>query len=479
MALELVGSRLLSPYFGGTTVIWTALIGIIMASLAGGYWWGGQLADRRPHYRVLAAILAGASLYIAAVALSKEVVLTAIGASIGDIRFAACVSTIVLFGPPSFLLASVGPFVIRMQIREVAGAGSKIGRLNAASTGGSIVGTFLAGFVLLAWIGHFKILLGLSALLLAAAAACFFAAPAPAAAAIALSLLLAGGAMQWLEGPKAAGAIVDLDSRYARLQVADYHEAGRAVRAVFTDIYGAQAAVFLDGDEDIVYDIQRFFRLAHHFRPDSERVLIIGGGIGVVARDFAARLPDARVDVVEIDPAFVALGRQYFAVKSDPRIHVFHQDGRTFVRHSRGGYDAIIIDAFANAGSVPYQLTTEEFVAQLHDRLRDGGVVVLNLASAIEGKRALFLHAEAATYAKYFDETLLFQVDSQSPPEEPQSLTLVALRKADGSPAAQLESRDPELARYLARRWTRPIAPHATLTDDFAPVDYYFAKAIY
>ena len=76
-------------------------------------------------------------------------------------------AAIVLFGLPSFLLAAVGPFVIRMQIQDVAESGATIGRLNAASTAGSIVGTFLAGFVLLAMVGHFKILIGLSALLLA------------------------------------------------------------------------------------------------------------------------------------------------------------------------------------------------------------------------------------------------------------------------------------------------------------------------
>lgn len=478
MALELVGSRLLSPYFGGTTVIWTALIGIIMACLAAGYWWGGQLADRRPDYRVLAAILAGAGGYVAAIALGKEWVLSGVASSFTDIRLGACAAAIVLFGPPSFLLAAVGPFVIRMQLRDVADAGSTIGKLNAASTGGSIVGTFLAGFVLLAWVGHFKILIGLASLLLAAAAACAFP-PAGGAGVAAAALLLGGAGLQWLEAPRPLGAIVDVDSHYARLQIAEGIEAGRPTRAIFSDIYGAQAAIFLDRDDDIVYEIQRFFRLAHHFRPDAERVLVIGGGVGVVGRDFLSRLPRARVDMVEIDPAYVELGRRYFNLRDDPRLRIFHEDGRTFVRRSKERYDAIVVDAFANAGSVPYQLTTEEFVAELYAHLNPGGVVVLNLASAIEGERALFLHAEAATYARFFDETLLFQVNPLTPPEQPQSLTLVALRKPAGAGPSPLHSSNAELESYLARRWTRPLPEHSTLTDDFAPVDYYFARAIY
>jgi len=478
MVLELVGSRILSPYFGGTTVIWTALIGIIMASLALGYWWGGRLADRRRDYRLLAAILAGAACWIVAIALGKEIVLSSIAGGISDTRLAACVSTVLLFGLPSFLLAAVGPYVIRMQIQELDDSGAIIGRLNAASTGGSIVGTFLAGFVLLAWMGHFKILIGLAALLFATSAACFFGSRTKAGAAAALALLLGTGAAQSLEAPRPAGAWLDIDSHYERIQVAETREpeSGRPVRIVFTDIYGAQAGVYLDRPDEVLLDYQRFFRIVHHFAPNARSMLTIGGGIGTVAKDFLRTVPDGRVDVVEIDPAYITLAREHFGLGDDPRMRIFNEDGRTFVRDAEDRYDAVILDAFGSAGSVPYQLTTEEFVAMVHARMNEGAVMAVNIASAIRGDRGLLLHAMFATYEKYFDHVMLFQLDPKQDPTLTQSLSLVAVR---GDHAPKFASTNSEHARRLAQRWREPIEDHETLTDDFAPVDYYFARSVF
>jgi spermidine synthase len=481
MVLELVGSRLLSPYFGGTTVIWTALIGIIMASLALGYWWGGRLADTRRDYRTLAAIFAVSAVWIVGIALTKETVLSQIAGQFSDIRVAACVAATVLFGMPSFLLAAVGPYVIRMQIDDIASSGATIGRLNAASTGGSIAGTFLAGFVLLALVGHFKVLIGLAGVLIATGASCFIEAKRAATLTAVFALLLGGAAAQYLEAPMPVGTQLDVDSHYERIQVADGQEpgTGRPTRVAFTDIYGAQAGIYLDalpGAETLLFDFQRFFRVVHHFRPDARSMLTIGGGVGSVAQDFLRRRPDGRVDVVEIDPAFIELGRKHFKLVDDPRMRIFHEDGRTFVRNSRDQYDTVVVDAFGSAGSVPYQLTTDEFVAALHARLDARGVVAVNLASAIEGERGLLAQAMVATYKKHFEQVTLFQLDPGVDPAMAQSLMLVALR---GSRAPSFASADPELRHYLARRWKGAVPEQDVLTDDFAPVDYFFNKAVF
>jgi spermidine synthase len=237
--------------------------------------------------------------------------------------------------------------------------------------------------------------------------------------------------------------------------------------------------MFLDRNDDLVFEFQRFFRIVDHFRPQSRALLTIGGGVGSVAQDFLRRVPGGRVDVVEIDPAFVELGREYFDLKSDARMRIFHEDGRTFVRRSQDRYDAIVLDAFGSGGSVPHQLTTEEFVLGLRERLHPGGVVVVNLASAIDGERGMLLQALYATYAKFFETVEVFRFDPRIPSDQPQGLGLVALRKSPGAQAPRFQSADPTMARYLSGRYTGVIAKRETLTDDFAPVDYYFAKAVY
>ena len=44
MIFEILGSRILGPYFGTSIFVWTSLIGIIMGSLSIGYWLGGKIS---------------------------------------------------------------------------------------------------------------------------------------------------------------------------------------------------------------------------------------------------------------------------------------------------------------------------------------------------------------------------------------------------------------------------------------------------
>ena len=48
LSLEMLGFRFLSPYFGYSTYTWGSLLGVIMAALSIGYYFGGILADRKP-----------------------------------------------------------------------------------------------------------------------------------------------------------------------------------------------------------------------------------------------------------------------------------------------------------------------------------------------------------------------------------------------------------------------------------------------
>jgi len=57
MIYEIIGSRILSPYIGSSTYVWTSLIGVILAALSLGYWLGGKTADRRPEIKILAGVI--------------------------------------------------------------------------------------------------------------------------------------------------------------------------------------------------------------------------------------------------------------------------------------------------------------------------------------------------------------------------------------------------------------------------------------
>jgi len=119
MALEIVGSRVLAPYVGTSIIVWTSLIGIILASLSLGYWLGGRIADKNPHRRLLARIILSAGLLIGLVSFVKAPLLSLIENSFSDIRLASVLSTLILFAPPSLFLGMVLPYAVRLKLRSL------------------------------------------------------------------------------------------------------------------------------------------------------------------------------------------------------------------------------------------------------------------------------------------------------------------------------------------------------------------------
>src|SRR5215203_266420 len=115
MIFEITGSRVLAPYIGTSTYIWTSLIGVILGALSLGYWLGGRMADRVPKAEVLAALI--------------------------------------LFAPAGIALGFVTPYAVKLRMGSLGEAGRTVGRLYALSTVGSIAGTFLAGFVFIPFLG--------------------------------------------------------------------------------------------------------------------------------------------------------------------------------------------------------------------------------------------------------------------------------------------------------------------------------------
>ena len=121
------------------------------------------------------------------------------------------------------------------------------------------------------------------------------------------------------------------------------------------------------------------------------------------------------MDVIEIDPAVTQIAKEHFGLKEDPRLRIFHEDGRVFLNRSPNGiYDAVMIDAFGSLFTVPFQLTTVEAVHRIHDVLKENGTAVVNIGSAISGDASLFLEAELATYRAVFPTVHIYKVDKDA-----------------------------------------------------------------
>jgi spermidine synthase len=130
-----------------------------------------------------------------------------------------------------------------------------------------------------------------------------------------------------------------------------------------------------------------------------QRVLIVGLGGGTIPSALREILPDAQIDVAEIDPAVTRVAKEYFAFRTDPKLEVFEMDGRVYVKRAiREGrkYDAILLDAF-DQEYIPEHLLTQEFLEEVKSLLAPGGVLVGNTFSSSK----LYDH-ESTTYSAVY-----------------------------------------------------------------------------
>ena len=477
MIFEIIGSRILSPFLGASTYIWTSLIGVILGALSLGYWLGGRLADRRPEVKLLAATLIIASSLVSLTALTKEVLLSIIANLTVGLEIKALIAAVLLFAPASICLGFVTPFAVRLEMRDVESTGRTVGRLYALSTIGSIVGTFAAGFFLIPFVGSVRTLYLIAACLLALS---LLLAPLAMSKTAITSLVLFVFGVIATEGNsyllRQQSDVYDFDTEYSRIQVFRSKDpaTGRPIQALATDPYFVQSAAFLDSDE-LVLDYSRFYHLIGHFNPNIKNSLIIGGAGYSFPKEYLRTYPEAALDVVEIDPQMTAIARRFFRLTDDPRLNIIHEDGRMFInRTGSGTYDAILMDAFGSLFSVPTHLTTIEAVNHLNRILTDDGVIIFNLGSAITGPASHFLNAELATYQKAFPNVYLFKVNPTYPDEKLQNLIMVATK----SRVIKFVSADPNLISLLSHKYSDGIPViQPILTDDLAPVEYYNSKA--
>lgn len=460
LVLEISGGRLIAPYFGSSTYVWTAVIGVILGALACGSLVGGRLADISDPATNVSRISFGAACAVLGMSLLQRPILGVIAERNLDLRISAYLAALVLFGIPSVLIGVLSPNLAKLQVTSLRLAGTTIGRLEAAGTLGSIVGTFVSGYFLLGFWGSRSTILAVAATLFVTS----LLSATHKAHRHRLWLIPAIALAIPIVNTNPAKVIADIDSAYSRYQVWESVVYGQPARTLVTDAQSVQSAISVTNPgQPLAAYIGRFYDIAQ-IAP-TERMLVIGGGTytfpSIAITNLGERIQ--QLDVVEIDKQLLPLAQEYFFLEPSSKMHVYHEDGRTYLNRQHELYDLIYLDAFSSI-TPPFQLTTKEAVRGVANNLKPEGAAIVNIVSTYSDGEDPYLTAVFHTYKTAFQSVEIFPASGNISPNTKQNFILVA---TNNNRVAEVISQHSDHQSLTIR----PVASQLVLSDDFAPVE--------
>lgn len=503
MVVELVAGRLIARHVGSSLYTWTSVIGIVLSGIAAGNYVGGLVADRYKAKPALASLFLIAS----ATCLLIPLLNNHVGAwgflRAQDWALRIALHVAFVFFIPSAVMGTVSPVAAKLALETGTHTGRTIGSIYSWGAIGSIVGTFLTGYFLIAQMGTSAVLLSVAAVLLAMAL--YFGSqsllPWMWGGVLGACLLVAVGPWDWT---RAVGqrlglrelideyVYFDEESNYAHIRVEEALEMDEPnVRSMTLDRL-IHAYVSMDEKDKMHYDYERIYtgvtERAVRLLPEGRapRALFLGGGGFVYPAAFVRKYEGSYADVAEIDPVVTKAAFEAFGLEPHPRMTIHNLDARNHVddllrRQEQGepvgDFDLVYGDAF-NHYSPPFHLTTLEFNEKCRRLMSDDGVFMANVIDVFASGK--FLGAMINTLEETFPHVYVFSTTPGGSSDEDARDTFIivaSLRLLD------LEGLDYE--RFSAEPLTpahrdklRRRSKGLVLTDDYAPVDNLLAPVI-
>ena len=486
LVIEMVAGRILAPFVGVSIYTWTSIIGVILAGISIGAYIGGKLVDRFPFRKTL-----GWLLLLSGIAALTIIPLTNLVASYRfnlPLMIRIFIVTMVIFFLPGCILGTISPVVVRLTLKNLDSAGNVIGKIYAVSTLGAIIGTFATGFLLISWMGTRSIILTMGIILIMAAL--FSGALFKTRKAIAVFVIIAAPCI-W--GVYAFAFKIPLRENTYFYKESDYYtiklmtttssDQKTSLKAMVLDNL-IHSYVCLEDPLHIEYEYERIYSdvLKWKFKKDENfKSLTIGGGGYTFPRYMEVVYPKAQIDVVEIDPEVTNIVYKHLGLSADTRIKSFNTDGRWFVMNCKEKYDLIFTDAY-NDLSIPYHLTTKEFVAQLKSILNPDGLIMSNIIDNFQV--GAFLPSYIRTLREVFGPKNVYLL-SVSPNFENTRISTFIVIAGNGN--LDIKDFDAHVKSHLRDNSTSVVVPDhlmdefmtkrsaITILDDYAPVDNLIA----
>jgi spermidine synthase len=496
LALEVLWTRMLAEGTGSNIYIFTTILAIFLFGIAAGSYLYRRFS--RPEGERLGLL----GLCLAGVGVLAQITVVLGSGILG--HFASKIGTVVVLLPATVLMGYAFPLAGRLATPSAEAAGGSVGLLYAANTGGSILGSFGAAFVLAGTLGTNGSVLLLGGLNLLAGAVLFAAdplgsprpspadhrrpdptrqapvpsgrTPAPAGpvrlVGVGLAALAVLGLVASLLDLPVTRTRTENELRRTGLPVTHAEDELATVDTVGGPPRGRRLLVGGVGMTSLTVDTKLMGYLSKALRPDARDFLVIAFGMGGTYR--SGLQMGLRTDAVELSPTVPSRMPVFFpdaeGFLSHPQGRVIISDGRNYVRLSRETYDLIAVDPappVESAGSVV--LYTREFLTEGKARLRPGGVFMLWIPYALPLDD---FKEHVRTFAGVFGHVRLvlspgrhgvFMFGSDAPLE----FTPQAVRRVLGAPGALRDLNDvPDHPRTDADGWVLVVRRSQWLADD-------------
>ncbi len=454
LVLEILAGRILAPYLGVSLEVFTGIIGVILAGISTGAWIGGRLADRSDPNRLPGPLLVFGGL----AAVAAPIIVDLVGPEFSPAPIQIVLITALGFFLPAAILSAVAPVVVKIRLASLDETGTVVGSFSAIGTAGAILGTFLTGYFLIAAFPTRPIVY-----LLGAAITVTGVILTGASWSWSLAVLALLGAFLFLGEPPCqfettyhcALVVADDDRSSGRTLVLD------TVRNSYVDLADPTHLEFryLRALDDVV---------STQLPEGPLQVAHIGGGGFTYPTFLTATRPGTKNTILEIDSKLVDIGVSELGFEQSDAVVV--DDARNSLADlAPSSLDLIVGDAFSGF-SVPWHLTTTEFIETIQSRLADGGIYVANI---IDYPPLGFVRAELAAMQAVFDEVAVFGPPSYLQGTTGGNFVVVGSDRpiAVEDIEARIRARGGSENGFTGRRLAVFIDNARPLRDDFAPVD--------
>ena len=399
LGLEVLASRIMSPYFGVSLYIWAGILSITLIGLSVGYYFGGILARRATSESMVYYFLMFPAITPVAIFLSRLIYpdffhyLASVNLIAGSF-----ISCIVLLGVPLVLLSSMNPLLIALghpQDQDLGDSGA--GKVFCISTIGSVAGVIGTAFILIPNIPNSKGILILAMLLgLLALLTTLVSPPAQRRykyTVIITSLigvtLCAGGL--FLQHNNLEGAdwhvVEEFPSFFNTIKVVDYGTRHGFKQRVYMQEAIPQSVIDPDTGESLLGVNYTLLNSAISVHPEAKSALVLGVAGGLVPAMLKER--GFQVDAVDVNRKSFLIAEKYFHFKPEG-IRIYIEDARTFANNCSSLYDIIFVDLYHSIAPPDY-LMTREFFHSLSQCLNPGGVLAMNTVQSTRNSKPLKL----------------------------------------------------------------------------------------